>query len=241
MVTCPTCGATNADESTFCSTCGGALGPASVGGGARNLDAAADDLDAAAGIMSRTAYLARAMQTAAVAIVGVHLLKLILGVFRGGTSHPPLDAAGKATLTGLEKVAVGMAEQTDAAFLIALILALGLALLPWFLDDELPWPALRKTPVVLGGSGFLAVVTAIVATLNVRANLVVQKTADAAFKYRLAAYLAQALGLAVIIVVISATGFAMTRPRPGDFDEPILPDDAHGHEHDHPHGHDHAH
>jgi hypothetical protein len=221
MVTCPTCGAVNADESTTCSTCGNSLtGSQPLG------DGAVDD-----GLMTRAAYLARAMQTAALAIVVVSILGIIFGFARGWATPTPI------TLNRFERISVGIAEQAIPAFLVALLVAMALALLPWLLSEELPWKSLSKAPAVLIGSTVCAVIAAIVSTVNVRANLIVQKPATSAFKWKLAAYLVQALGFSVIIIVIAAVGLGMTRRRASDFPEPILPDDSHGHEGDHVHDH----
>jgi len=223
MVTCPTCGAVNADEATTCATCGNSLSAA-----------VSVDLDTG-DALTRGAYLSQVLQTAAVAIVAISLLAVLFGLFRGIATDAPTQ------LNRFERVSVGIAEQTIPAYLLALILAIGLALLPWVINEGLPYKALAKAPIVLITSAVGAVIAAIAATVNVRANLIVQKPATWAFKWKLAAYLAQVLGLAVVIVILCAVGLGMTRPRASDYAEPILPDDAHGHEHDHLHDHGHTH
>jgi len=211
MTTCPTCGAANDDAAEHCSACGAVMTgsvASGVGDDAPVVAPMSSSASVTAAPLSRTAYLARSMQTAAIGLIGIDALKVVFGLARGLAT----PASAQPKLNALERTAVGMAEQANPVVLLTVLLAIALAMVPWFLDESLPWSALRKAKPVLTGAVVLAVISAIVATLNVRANLVVTPSPDAAFKWRLAAYLVEMLGLAVVGVVASATSFGVARP-----------------------------
>jgi hypothetical protein len=156
-------------------------------------------------------YLARALQVGGVVLIGVSTLKTVMALGLGATTT-------QSRLGVADRYAVGIGVLVEQQFMLGLVVASALALAPWLFRRSPSLRAAALTRIALLMAAVLAIIGAVVATLNVRVQIAFRPQVNNALKFQLAGYLVQMLGLAVIVVLGAAVGMGIVRARTAEID-----------------------